>query len=107
MKLPSENGEHIHSGVRLTLQKNGNVIAIHFNANGFFGGDGIGLMRGLFEHRREAEKFSVLRLVDHNFLMVFVNGGDLHVARDHDIGVSAGIANFVDALAGGKFSSST
>jgi hypothetical protein len=104
VELAAEDGEHVHSGVRLLLEQSHNVIAVNFNADGFLSGDGVGLMRSLFEHGCETEKFSVLGLIDYNFLMIFVNDGDLYVARDHDVSVSAGIANFVDALARGEFS---
>ena len=102
--MPAENGEHVHSGVRLALQKSCDVITVYLNANSFFGGDGIRLVRSLFEHGREAEKISVRRLINHHFLMIFVNRADVDVARDHDVSVSTGIADFINALARRKFS---
>ena len=34
--------------------------------------------------------------------MILVDGGDADVAGNHDVGMSAGVADFVDALAGGE-----
>ena len=69
---------------------------------GLFQGDGVGLVRRLVQHRSEAEELAVAGLVDHDLLMVFVDRGDLHVAGHHDVGVFAGIADLVDALAGSE-----
>ena len=39
-------------------------------------------------------------LVHHNFLLIFINGDDLHGAGDQDVAASTAVAPLVDALAG-------
>ena len=102
VELASEHGQHIHAGVRLALQENRDILAIHFEANCFLERHGVGLMRGLVQHGGEAEKFAEGRLVYHNFLIVFVDGGDPHTPGNHHVGTAAGFANFVNALSRSK-----
>ena len=64
--------------------------------------NGAGLVGSLLQHGGEAEKLAVAGLIDDDFLVVLVDGGDLHAAGHHDVGVLAGIADLVDALAGGE-----
>ena len=78
-------------------------MAIDFKAFGFFEGDGVGLMRSLLEHGGKAEKFAVGRFVDDDFLVVFVNSRDADAAGDHDVGMSLGVSNLVDAFARREF----
>ena len=54
------------------------------------------------QHFREAEKLTVSRLIDHDFLMVLVNSGDSHPSGDHYVGPATWVAHLVDALAWGK-----
>ena len=65
-------------------------------------GDRVGLVRRLLQHRGEAEKLAVARLVDHDFLVIFIDGGDLDRARNHDVGLPARVADLVDPLARGE-----
>jgi len=43
------------------------------------------------------------RFVDDYFLMVFVNGRDADAAGDHDVGMTLGVTDLVDAFAGSEF----
>ena len=99
VKLAAQHGQHVHPGVRLALQQNGDIVAVHFQAHSLFQRDGLGLMRRLVEHGGEAEKLALRRLVDDDFLVVLVHGGDPHRAGDHDVSLSARIADLPDALA--------
>src|SRR5438094_8747355 len=102
MELPAQYSQHIHSRVRLALQQNGDVLAVHLNANRFFDGYGFGLMGCLLEHGGEAEELAKGRLIDHHLLVILVHGGNSHTARDHDVSSSARVADLVDALPRGK-----
>ena len=44
MKLAAQDGEHVHAGVRLAFEQRGDVVAIDFEAGGFFDGHGVGLV---------------------------------------------------------------
>jgi hypothetical protein len=44
--------------VGLAFDQYVDIVAIHFDALGFFEGDGVGLMRGLLQHGREAEELA-------------------------------------------------
>jgi hypothetical protein len=59
-------------------------------------------MRGLVEHGGETEEASVGGLVDEDFLLIFVDGGDADVTGHEDIGAAAGFADLEDALTGRK-----
>ncbi len=59
-------------------------------------------MGGLVEHGGEAKKLALRRLVDHDFLMVLIHGGDPHGAGDQNVSSSARIADLPDALARSK-----
>ncbi len=54
------------------------------------------------EHGGEAEEVAVVGLVDEDLLLVFVDGGDFDGAGEEDVGGGAGVAELVDALAGGE-----
>ena len=41
-------------------------------------------------------------LVDHDLLVILVDDGDPDHARDHDVGLSGGVADLPDTLARGK-----
>jgi hypothetical protein len=56
----------------------------------------------MLQHGREAKEVSMHRLVHHNFLLVFVGGGEPHGAGHHHISVIRALAGFVDALASRK-----
>ena len=103
MELATKDSEHVHSGVGLFLEKNHDVVAVDFKTFGFFDSDSVCLVRSLFEHGCKSEKFAVGRFVDDNFLMVFVDGCDADLSRDHDVSVAIGVPDFVDALAGSEF----
>src|SRR6266516_1866141 len=98
MKLTSEYSEHVHSGHRLALQQDGNVMAINFDADSFLLRGRGGLMWSLLEHRCEAEEFSLGGMVHDDLLMIFVNGGQSDRTGDHDVGLPAGTADLVNAL---------
>ena len=59
-------------------------------------------MRRLLQHGSEAKKLAFRRLIDYDFLMVLIDRGDPHRAGDHDISLSARIADLPDALARSK-----
>jgi len=42
-------------------------------------------------------------LVDDDFLVILIDGGDAHLAGNHHVGLASGVSHFVDALAGGEF----
>ncbi len=99
VELAAQHGQHIHPGHRLALQQDRDVVAVHFQADRFFQSDSIGLMRGLLQHRSEAEEFSRGGFIDDDLLMIFVNGSHPDRARDHDIGLPARVADLPDTLA--------
>jgi hypothetical protein len=82
------------------LEKHGDVVSRYFEANRFLDCDCGGLMRSLFEHGSEAEEFAVPGLIHDYFLLVFVDRGDPNPARDHYVGLAAGLSYLVDALTG-------
>src|SRR6185503_13355522 len=83
--LVSEGREQIHTRIRLAEHQGLDVIAGDFEANGFFESNGIGLMRSLLKHGGESKEFAGPGLIDYDFLMIFIDGGDAHLARDGDI----------------------
>ena len=103
MELPPQHSQHIHSSERLALQQNGYVVPADFEAERFFEGHGTALMRRLVKHRGETKEFATSRLVDLDFLVILVHSGDLDSPGNHDVGLSACVADLVDALARGEF----
>src|SRR5689334_15749612 len=99
VELFAENGEHVHAGKRLALQKNGDVIARDLQAGGLFESDGVGLMRRLLQHRGETKEFAVSWLVDDHLLVILIDGRDPHASGNHDVSLSGGVAYFVNPLA--------
>jgi hypothetical protein len=99
MVLVSEGGEQVHSGIRFTPHEGLDVIAGDFETDRVFDRGSVGLMRSLLEHRGETEEFAWPGFVDHNLLVIFVDGGDASLARDGDIRETH-IPGFVDALSG-------
>jgi len=99
MVLVSECGEQIHSRIRLTNHQCLNVITGNFEADGFFEGSRIRLMRSLLKHGGETEEFAGPGLIDDDLLVIFVDGGDADLARYGDVS-QANISGFVDALPG-------
>ena len=77
-------------------------MAVDFDANRFFESDRRRLMSGLLQHGGEAEELSMRGLIDHDFLVVLVDGGHPHHARDHDVGPPTRIAQLIDSLPGGE-----
>src|SRR3982074_1080233 len=88
----------------LALQENGDVVTGDLETGCFLEGNRIGLMRSLFEHGGETKKLAVTRLVDKDLLMIFIDGRNANPARDHHIGRTTRITDFVDALARSKSS---
>jgi hypothetical protein len=99
MILVSKGCEQIHPRIRLTQHEGLNVIAGDFETNGVFDCGGVGLMRSLLEHRGETEEFAWPGFIDHNFLMIFVDGRDASPAGNGDIRETH-ISGFVNALSG-------
>ena len=102
VELTSEDGEHVHAGEGFALEEDGDVVAVDLDAGGLVDGHGAGLMGGLLEHGGEAEELAVAGGVDDDLLVVLVDDGDVDGAGDHNVGVVAGIADLVDALAGSE-----
>lgn len=102
VELAAHHGEHVEAGLGLAFEKDSDVVAVNLEAGGLFCSHGVGLVRGLVEHGGEAEEAAVGGLVDENFLLVFVKGGDADVAGEENVGAQGGIADFEDALAGGE-----
>jgi hypothetical protein len=102
VKLLAKDGKHVHAGMGLALQKNGDVVAGNFETGGLLEGRRVGLMGSPFKHRSKTKKFAVRGLVDDDLLMIFVNGRDPHSAGHHHISLTGGIADFVNALARSK-----
>src|SRR6266852_5122318 len=98
VELPPQHRQHIHSRVRLALQQRRDVSAADFQALRILDGRRVGLMRSLFQHRRETKELAVSRLIHHNFLLIFVHRGDTHFSGDHHVGLPARVAHLVDAL---------
>ena len=97
--LARHHRQNIQPRVRFPLDEHRDVMAVRLDANGLFERDGAGVMRRLFEHRGEAEEFAGHRLGDHHFLLIFIDGGDAHLARYQHVGAPAGVAQLIDALA--------
>ena len=87
--LLAEHGEHVHAGLRLALQQHGDIVAVHLEADGLGIGDGVGLVGSLVQHGGEAEELANRGLVDHHFLLIFIDRGNAHVARDHDVAAAS------------------
>ena len=54
--------------------------------------------RDPLDHRSEAEELAVARLVDDHLLVILIERGHPHRAREHDVGAVSGIGDLVDAL---------
>src|ERR1019366_9482698 len=59
-------------------------------------------MGGFLQHGSETEELSRRGFIDHDFLLVLVNGCHPNHARDHDVGPATRIAHLVDSLPGSK-----
>src|SRR5262249_61634600 len=99
MELSSKHRQHVHPGERLSLEQDLYVMPIDLDADGLLQREGAGLVRRLFQHRREAEEIPVHRLVDQDFLLVFVDRGHANRTGHHHVGPLGRIADLVDALA--------
>src|SRR6266849_3217172 len=99
MELTAEHREHVHSRERLALDKDGNVMTIDFDADGFFERSGAGLMRRLIEHGSETEELAGRGLVHDDFLVVFIHGRNTHSSGNHHVSSSAWVADLIDPLA--------
>src|SRR5262249_5081215 len=74
------------------------VMPIQFDTDTLIKRDGVGLMRGLVEHRRESEEVSTGRLIEDDVLLIFVNGSDLDSPRDQHVCGAGWVSNLVDPL---------
>ena len=81
VELAPEDGQHVHARHRLALEQGGDVVPTYLQADGVFEGEGVGLVRCLLQHGGEAKKVAVARLIDEDFLMVFVHRGHAHRPR--------------------------
>ena len=78
VKLPSQDGQHIHAGQRLALKQHSDVVAVHFDADGFFHGGRVGLVRCLFQHGSKPKELAGVGFVDHHFLVILIDGSYPH-----------------------------
>ncbi len=83
----------------LALQQDRDIVAVDFDAFAILQRDGLGLMRGLIEHRGETEKLSLGRLVHDDLLLIFIDGRDPHGAGHQDVRLPARVADLPDTLA--------
>src|SRR5690349_20107404 len=97
--MTAQRSQHVHPREGLGLQQHGYVMPINLEDMCVFERDRAGLMWRLIQHRSEAEKLALLRLGDHYLLLIFVNGGEANLARDHDVSPAARIAHLINALA--------
>src|SRR5215469_1362485 len=98
MELLAKDGEHVHAGMRLSLEQSGDIVARDLQTGGLFQGDGVRLVRGFLQHGREAKEFAVSGLVDDHFLLILIDRGDANATGNHHVGLAAGVAYLVDAL---------
>ena len=56
-------------------------------------------MGRLLEHGSKSKKFPGRGLINYDFLMILIHGCDPHRPGDHDVSLSAWVANLPDALA--------
>src|ERR1700722_16750419 len=68
VKLPPQCRQQVHSGLRLALQEDGDVVARHFETGGVLERYGAGMVRTLLEHRRKSEELAACRFIDNDFL---------------------------------------
>jgi hypothetical protein len=99
MELASEDGEHVHPGQGLALEKDSNIVAIYLYAERFLESNGCGLVGCLVEHGSEAEEFAGGWRIHDNLLVIFIDRGDLNFAIDQHVRSSAWIAHLIYALA--------
>jgi hypothetical protein len=102
VKLTAQDSEHVHPGVWLALDENGDIVAVHLDAARFLDSNRVGLVRSLLQHGRKTEKLALGWLVDDHFLLIVVHGGNANLAGNHNVGVAAGVAHFINALARGE-----
>ncbi len=76
----AEHGQHVHASHGLPLKQSGDVVTADLDTGGLFDDERVGLVRGLIQHGGETEKLTVAGLIDEDFLMIFVDGCDLHIA---------------------------
>ena len=61
-------------------------------------------MGRLLQHGGEAEKLAVAGLIDQDLLVILVDGRDLHVAGQQDVGVLSRITDLIYALPWSEYS---
>jgi hypothetical protein len=104
MKLLAEHGQHIHTCHGFALEQSGDVVAADLDARGFFYGERARLVGRLLRHGGEAEKLAVAGLIDQDLLVILVDGRDLHVAGQQDVGVLSRITDLIYALPWSEYS---
>ena len=77
-------------------------MPVHLDADRLLKGDRTRLMNGFLQHGSKAEELSLRGLIDHDFLVVLIDGRHPDHARDDNIGASARIAHLVNTLPGGE-----
>jgi hypothetical protein len=98
MELPSEHGQHVHSGMRFSFEKDLDIVTVNFDTNGLFESDRVGLMRSLVQHGGKTEELAWTGFIHDDFLLVLIDGGDPHPSAHHDVGSSARVTHFVNSL---------
>ena len=100
MKWRAEDRQHVHAGERLTLKQHCNVVAVHLEATSSLRAAIALVWCGVCSSIEAKPKNSPSRLVDDDFLVVLVDGGDPDPAGNHDVRLAARITHLVNALPG-------
>src|SRR5262249_495105 len=96
--LLSQDGEHVHSGHRLPLQQDLDVMPVNFETDGLLLCNGRCLMWRLLEHGCEAKELSLGGLINHDLLMIFVHRGYADRPGDQHVWLDGRVAHLVNAL---------
>src|SRR5437867_2758865 len=96
VKLLPQHRQHIHSRMRLALQKRCDVVSADFNAHRILDGRRVGLMRRPLQHGRKSKKLAVRRLIHHDFLLIFVHRRDAYFSGDHHVSLPARLTHLVN-----------
>jgi hypothetical protein len=59
-------------------------------------------MDGFLQHGSKTEELSLRGLIDHDFLVILVDGCYPNCPRNHDVSLATRIAHFVDSLPSGE-----
>ena len=102
VKLASQDGEHVHAGVRFLLQEC--EMSFRSTLRQVVSSTAIALVWcGVWSSIEAMPKNSPRTwFIDHHVLMILVDGGHPHRAGNHDVGLISRIVDLVDPLAGSK-----